>query len=110
MKIFFICLLAIFLLISCENHLPGFKLSITQKGLHFITKVATDVLINELSGFELEEQEGETGTPIGDIKWKIKELSVFNLIYLKLQRLMKLISKQIPKSFQINTLRLEGFF
>jgi hypothetical protein len=89
MKLFLICLLTTCLLISCENQLPGFKLSITQKGLNFITKVATDVLISELSDFELEEQEGEVGTPIGDIKWKIKELTVFSLFFLKNFRLTK---------------------
>ena len=79
MKIVLFSLLTLFIVISSNQQLPGFKLTVTQKGLTFINKVAKDILIKELTGFVIEEQEGDVDTPIGKIDYKIEKLTVNKL-------------------------------
>lgn|SRR5690606_18234026 len=69
-----ILLLFLVTFIICES--PGFKASVSKKGLIYAKDVGLQVLEKTLQHIEVPNQGGDVDTPIGPVEWHLTSIVI----------------------------------
>jgi len=55
---------------------PGLKIRLSQPGLNYAARVAVQRLAAKVQGASLPDKSGESHTPVGKVKYEVKNMKV----------------------------------
>ncbi|CAI8045639.1 Lipopolysaccharide-binding protein [Geodia barretti] len=58
---------------------PGFRTAVTARGLNYVCQVLTPILKEKLSSLTIPDIEGNAETPIGSVRYELKNIQLSNL-------------------------------